>query len=198
MNSHETAVNRINKDYWSCSLSPSSLRSRGLLCCRNNGQHDESLIVVVVGGQTISFNQISGHIVVDQERVCGQGTQPPLPGVHAKLLIGMPVALTAAKPRELYAAAADICDFSNFYLADDKARTQIYCQALDLSERLDKAYRKRNSKKAMDLSSKIDLLQNKLGPDFVALVHALEGIDPESPDGQELASIIESLDESCE
>jgi hypothetical protein len=50
----------------------------------------------------------------------------------------------------------------------------------------------------MDLSSKIDLLQNKLGPDFVALVHALEGIDPESPDGQELASIIESLDGSCE
>jgi hypothetical protein len=83
-------------------------------------------------------------------------------------------------------------------IGGDKARTQIYCQALDLSEQLDQANRKRNSKKAMDLSSKIDLLQNKLGPDFVALVHALEGIDPESPDGQELASIIESLDESCE
>ena len=83
-------------------------------------------------------------------------------------------------------------------IGGDKARTQIYCQALDLSEQLDEANRKRNSKKAMDLSSKIDLLQSKLGPDFVALVHALEGIDPESPDGQELASIIESLDESCE
>jgi hypothetical protein len=69
---------------------------------------DESLIVAVVGGQTISFNQISGHIVVDQERVCRQGTQPPLPGVHAKLLIGRPVALTAVKPRELYAAAAEL------------------------------------------------------------------------------------------
>jgi hypothetical protein len=83
-------------------------------------------------------------------------------------------------------------------IGGDKARTQIYCQALDLSAQLDEANRKRNSKKAMDLSSKIDLLQNKLGPDFVALVHALEGIDPESPDGQELASIIESLDGSCE
>ena len=83
-------------------------------------------------------------------------------------------------------------------IGGDKARTQIYCQALDLSEQLDEANRKRNSKKAMDLSSKIDLLQSKLGPDFVALVHEREGIDPESPDGQELASIIESLDESCE
>ena len=84
-------------------------------------------------------------------------------------------------------------------IGGDKARTQIYCQALHLSEQLDQANRKRNSKKkAMDLSSKIDLLQNKLGPDFAALVHALEGIDPESPDGQELVSIIESLDGSCE
>jgi hypothetical protein len=83
-------------------------------------------------------------------------------------------------------------------IGGDKARTQIYCQALDLSAQLDEANRKRNSKKAIELSSKIDLLQNKLGPDFVALVHALEGIDPESPDGQELASIIESLDGSCE
>jgi hypothetical protein len=83
-------------------------------------------------------------------------------------------------------------------IGGDKARTQIYCRALDLSAQLDEANRKRNSKKAMDLSSKIDLLQNKLGPDFAALVHALEGIDPESPDGQELVSIIESLDGSCE
>src|ERR1700751_104657 len=154
MNSHETAVNRIRTIGGARCLP----LSRGVEASCAVARPDESLIVAVVGGQTMSFNQISGHIVVDQERVCRQGTQPPLPGVHAKLLIGMPVALTAAKPRELYAAAADICDFSNFYLADDKARTQIYCQALDLSERLDKAYRKRNSKKAMDLSSKMALL----------------------------------------
>lgn len=42
----------------------------------------------------------------------------------------------------------------------------------------------------MDLSKKIDLLQNKLGPDFVALAHALKDIDSESPDGQELTSIM--------
>jgi len=34
---------------------------------------------------------------------------------------------------------------------------------------------------------RIDLLQNKLGPDFVALAHALKDIDSESADGQELA-----------
>ena len=50
----------------------------------------------------------------------------------------------------------------------------------------------------MDLSKKIDLLQNKLGPNFVALAHALDDINPDSPDGQELSSIFGSLDESCE
>jgi hypothetical protein len=44
----------------------------------------------------------------------------------------------------------------------------------------------------MDLSR----LQKKLGPDHAALIHALKDIDPETPDGQELASIIESLDET--
>ena len=42
----------------------------------------------------------------------------------------------------------------------------------------------------MDLS----WLQKKLGPDHVPLIHALKDVDPESPQGQELASIIESLD----
>jgi hypothetical protein len=83
-------------------------------------------------------------------------------------------------------------------IGGDRAKTQIYCQTLDLGKQLDQANRERNSKKAIDLSSKIDLLQKKLGPDLVTLVHTLEGIDPESPDGQELASIIESLDESCD
>jgi hypothetical protein len=79
-------------------------------------------------------------------------------------------------------------------IANDKAKTQAYCQILDLSEQADQ---ENNSKKRMDLSQKIDLLQKKLGPDFVALVHALENIDPESSDGHELASIIGSLDQSC-
>ena len=71
-------------------------------------------------------------------------------------------------------------------------------EILDLSEQLDQADREKNNKIGMDLSSKIDLLQKKLGPDFVALVHTLEGIDPELPDGQEIASIIDSLDELCD
>jgi hypothetical protein len=80
----------------------------------------------------------------------------------------------------------------------DKDKTKTYCRILDLSGQADEAKQEKNSKKATHLSRKIDLLQKKLGPDFVALAHALEDIDPETPDGRELNSIIESLDQSCE
>jgi putative heme degradation protein len=80
----------------------------------------------------------------------------------------------------------------------DKDKTKTYCQILDLSEQLDQANQEKNSKKAMTLSQQIDLLQKKLGPDFVALAHALKDIDSESPDGQELTSIFDTLDESCD
>jgi hypothetical protein len=42
------------------------------------------------------------------------------------------------------------------------------------------------------------VLQKKLGPDFVAVVHALDDINPDSSDGQELSSIFGSLDQYCE
>ena len=83
-------------------------------------------------------------------------------------------------------------------IGNDKAKTQTYCQISELSEQLDQADREKNRKKAMDLSQKIGLLESKLGPDFFAVLHALLDIDPESPDGQELASIIGSLDNSCD
>src|SRR5215831_13796469 len=80
-------------------------------------------------------------------------------------------------------------------IGGDKAKTQIYCHILVLSDQADQ---ENDSKKRMDISQKIDLLQKKLGSDFVAVVHALDDIDPNSPDGQELSSIFGSLDGSCE
>jgi CII-binding regulator of phage lambda lysogenization HflD len=77
-------------------------------------------------------------------------------------------------------------------IANDKAKTQTYCQILDLARQLE-----RDRKKAKTLSEKIDQLQKQLGPEFVALMNGLGHIDPRSPDGREVALIIESLDQSC-
>jgi hypothetical protein len=75
-----------------------------------------------------------------------------------------------------------------------KAKTAAHRQITDIGGQVDRADQKKNSKKRMDLSR----LQKKLGPKHVALIHALKDVDPESPHGQELASIIESLEETCD
>ena len=83
-------------------------------------------------------------------------------------------------------------------IGSDKTKTQTYCQISKLSEQLDQADQEKNKKKAMDLSQKIGLLEKKLGPEFFAVLRALLEIDPESPDGREFASIMRSLDNSCD
>jgi hypothetical protein len=43
----------------------------------------------------------------------------------------------------------------------------------------------------------MDELGTKLGPEYVSLMDGLEEIDPNSPDGQEINSMLETLDQLC-
>ena len=83
-------------------------------------------------------------------------------------------------------------------IGGDKAKMQTYCQIAELSEQLDEVDQEKDSKTANALLQKMDELQKKLGPEVVALLDGLKDVDPNSPDDQEIASIIESLDESCQ
>jgi hypothetical protein len=83
-------------------------------------------------------------------------------------------------------------------IGGDKAKIQTYCQITDLSEQLDRADQEKDRKKVKALSQKIEELKKNLGPEFIALFAGLGDVDPDSPDGQEIVSIIESLDESCD
>ena len=83
-------------------------------------------------------------------------------------------------------------------IAGDKTKTQTYCQVLDLSDELDQVDRHQDRKKAEDLSQKIDELQTKLGPEYLALLEATKDVDPNSKDGQEIVSIFDKLDSSCQ
>jgi hypothetical protein len=80
-------------------------------------------------------------------------------------------------------------------IGGDKAKTQSYCQILDLIAQLNS---EKDSKKTKALSRKIDQLQKQLGPEFLALVNGLNRVDLNSPDGREILSIIKTLDQSCD
>lgn len=91
----------------------------------------------------------------------------------------------------------------------DKHKTQTYCEILDLERQLadqeENNTKKKNKKKDKDkdkkkietLSQKINQLQKKVGPEFVTLDNILKGLDLTSPDGREIALIIQSLNETC-
>ena len=82
-------------------------------------------------------------------------------------------------------------------IGGDKTKTQTYCQIDDLSEQLNQAVQEKDRKKAEALSQKISELYKKMGPEFAALIDIEKHVDLNSRDGQEIASIVVSLGESC-
>src|SRR6516165_5354700 len=82
-------------------------------------------------------------------------------------------------------------------IGSDKTKIQTYCQIEDLSEQLDQAVQNRGSKKAKALVQKIAKLNKKMGPEFAALVDIETHLYLTYQDGQEIASIVASLGESC-
>ena len=80
----------------------------------------------------------------------------------------------------------------------DRGKTRSYCEIVDLLGRqLGRADEQKNKKKTKALAQRIDQLQKKLGPEFVVLENILADIDLKSPDGREIALIIQSLNQSC-
>jgi hypothetical protein len=79
-------------------------------------------------------------------------------------------------------------------ISTDKAKIEAHHSLPSIGGQVGRSDRERPSKKRLDLSR----LQQKLGPAHIGLIHALKDIDPESPHGRELASIINSLDKATD
>jgi len=79
----------------------------------------------------------------------------------------------------------------------DKDKTQAYCQTLDLARQLERADQEKDRKKAGVLSQKIIQLQKLVGPEFFTLANIVKHLDLNSPDGREIALIVQSLNQSC-
>jgi hypothetical protein len=80
----------------------------------------------------------------------------------------------------------------------DKAKSQTYCEIADLSDQIDEADQEKDSKKAEELSQQLNELEKNLGPEYLALTGALNNLDRNSRDAQEISSILEHLDDLCE
>ena len=80
----------------------------------------------------------------------------------------------------------------------DKAKTQTYCQLLDLGEQIGEADQKKDDNKAEALSQKINELIKQLGPEYLAFVESAQDLDSNSKDGRDIVSMFDELDDSCD
>ena len=62
-------------------------------------------------------------------------------------------------------------------ISGDKLKTQTYCEIFELGDQIDD---EQDAEKAEELRQKAAKLEEALGPEFVALVSSLRGIDPNS------------------
>ena len=82
-------------------------------------------------------------------------------------------------------------------ISSDSAKVQAYCETIRLGDQMDQAEQNNDSDKAEGLSNKIDELNQKLGPEYLKLGQDLQDIDPNSPDGLDLARTLAALDKLC-
>jgi ribosome modulation factor len=80
-------------------------------------------------------------------------------------------------------------------VSGDKLKSQTYCEIVELNDQIDQ---EEDPIEVQGLSQKRDKLEEKLGRQYVALIAGVMGINKESRDYQEIASILEPLDKSCE
>jgi peptidoglycan hydrolase CwlO-like protein len=110
------------------------------------------------------------------------------------LIAAVPAFAQAQKPR----ATKDDAQKVVTIISGDKAKIQIYCEIQKLTQQMEQAYEKNDSKTADELSEKIDTLEDTLGPEYAELINGLQDIDPEKDKlGAEIMSMFGELDRQC-
>jgi hypothetical protein len=81
-------------------------------------------------------------------------------------------------------------------ISGDKTKIQTYCQINYLGEQIGEPNEEQDNRKAEALSQKVSELEKKLGPEYVAHANGLKDVDSNSPEGAEISSILQPLDDS--
>jgi len=122
---------------------------------------------------------------------------------HPKLIGLAVVVILAISAAPMYAQAqqpsvdklkSEARDFVKI-VSGDKLKSQTYCEIVELNDQIDQD---EDPTEIQELSQKRDKLEEKLGDKYVAFVAGFMNIDKDSRDYQEIASILEPLDKSCE
>ena len=104
-----------------------------------------------------------------------------------------------AQPKPAAAAKATKADAQRVVqsISADKAKTQKYCELAKLSEQMDEAEQKKDTKTAEALEKQAEALMAQLGPDYGKLMDGMQSVKAESKEGKEIGAVLEGLDKLC-
>jgi hypothetical protein len=80
-------------------------------------------------------------------------------------------------------------------VSTDKTKTQFYCELAKINEQISQA--KTKSASVERLENRADELEEKIGPEFVKFMDALDGAEENTPEGKELMAALDKLDALC-
>ena len=105
----------------------------------------------------------------------------------------MPVCAQAQDPNPLVTTARIVADT----ISSDPAKIETYCAIGKLSDQIEDANEKKNSKTADELTQEMKELEERLGPEYASLMNGLQKIDPDSDDGVEIEATLRVLNRPC-
>jgi hypothetical protein len=82
-------------------------------------------------------------------------------------------------------------------VSSDKTKTQQYCELGKINQQMAQAQEKRDNATLDRLGQQADELEEKIGPEFVRFIDALDQMEDESSEGKELMAAVETLDKLC-
>src|SRR5512143_3310321 len=122
--------------------------------------------------------------------------------MNSKLIVA--ILVIAAVPGYAQAQKSSVAKVTKAYaqrvleiISSAKAKIQTYCDMNKLGEQIEQANEKNNNEMVNKLSEKLEALGEKLGPEYTALMDGLPDVDLDSEVGQEIESVLLSLDELC-
>ena len=112
--------------------------------------------------------------------------------VSSLVIAAVPVCAQAQKPSAAKVTKADVQKVFKI-ISGNKTKTQTYCAIIKLASQITEG----SEQNTDEHYQKIEELVPKLGREYVALMDALQDIEPDSEVGQEINSMLDALDNLC-
>ena len=82
-------------------------------------------------------------------------------------------------------------------ISSNKAKLKAFCDAHQLEQQIEEAERQKDSQALEALNAKADALERQISPEYTKVMDGLEEVDPNSAEGKQFATVINTLMKQC-